>query len=111
MDLVRTRSAAKKDFSDHMRIRTDYPSQSLKVWVGRDIKQTDDPVLDVWLGYTPLDAEQRTNRTYGYLSVKKPPIPGLIHVAFSARTRTSWNMNRGLTTRRAETGTTKCFRR
>jgi len=82
VDLVRTRSAAKKDFSDHMRIRTDYPSQSLKVWVGRDIKQTDDPVLDVWLGYTPLDAEQRTNRTYGYLSVKKPPIPGLIHVAW-----------------------------
>jgi renierapurpurin 18,18'-hydroxylase len=82
VDLVRTRSAAKKDFSDHMRIRTDYPSQSLKVWVGRDIKQTDDPVLDVWLGYTPLDAEQRTNRTYGYLSVKKPPIPGLIHLAW-----------------------------
>jgi phenylpropionate dioxygenase-like ring-hydroxylating dioxygenase large terminal subunit len=82
VDLVRTRSAAKKDFSDHMCIRTDYPSQSLKVWVGRDIKQTDDPVLDVWLGYTPLDAQQRTNRTYGYLSVKKPPIPGLIHVVW-----------------------------
>jgi hypothetical protein len=39
-----------------MQIRTDYPTQSLKVWVGRDIKTTDDPVLDVWLGYTPLDA-------------------------------------------------------
>jgi hypothetical protein len=52
---MRKRGEAKKDFSDHMRIRTDYPTQSLKVWVGRDIKQTDDPVLDVWLGYTPLD--------------------------------------------------------
>ena len=61
------------------RIRTDYPNQNLKVWVGRDIQQSSDPVLDVWLGYTPLDAEQRTNRTYGYLSVKKPRIPGLIH--------------------------------
>jgi renierapurpurin 18,18'-hydroxylase len=82
VDLVRQRSQAKKDFSDHMRIRTDYPSQSLRVWVGRDIKLSQDPVLDVWLGYTPLDAEQRTNRTYGYLSVKKPPIPGLIHVVW-----------------------------
>jgi len=82
VDLVRKRGGAKKDFSDHMRIRTDYPSQSLKVWVGRDIQQTQDPVLDVWLCYTPLDAEQRTNRTYGYLSVKKPPVPGLIHVVW-----------------------------
>jgi phenylpropionate dioxygenase-like ring-hydroxylating dioxygenase large terminal subunit len=72
----------KKDFADHMRIRTDYPTQSLRVWVGRDLKVTDDPVLDVWLNYTPLDAEQRTNRTYGYLSVKKPPIPGLIHAVW-----------------------------
>ena len=82
VDLVRKRGEPKKDFSDHMRIRTDYPTQSLKVWVGRDIKTSDDPVLNVWLNYTPLDAEQRTNRTYGYLSVKKPPIPGLIHAVW-----------------------------
>ncbi len=82
VDLMRKRSEAKKGFSDHMRIRTDYPSQSLKVWVGRDIQPTQDPVLDVWLGYTPLDAQQRTNRTYGYLSVKKPRFPGLIHAVW-----------------------------
>jgi phenylpropionate dioxygenase-like ring-hydroxylating dioxygenase large terminal subunit len=83
VDLMRKRGeATKKDFSDHMRIRTDYPSQSLRVWIGREIDQTQDPVLDVWLGYTPWDAEQRSNRTYGYLSVKKPPIPGLIHLAW-----------------------------
>jgi renierapurpurin 18,18'-hydroxylase len=82
VDLMRKRGEAKKDFSDHMRIRTDYPTQSLKVWVGRNIQPTQDPVLDVWLGYTPLDAEQRTNRTFGYLSVKKPRIPGLIHVVW-----------------------------
>jgi renierapurpurin 18,18'-hydroxylase len=82
VDLMRKRGVAKKDFSDHMRIRTDYPAQSLKVWVGRDIQQTSDPVLDVWLGYTPLDAEQRTNRTYGYLSVKKPRMPGVIHAVW-----------------------------
>jgi len=82
VDLVRKRGEVKKDFSDHMRIRTDYPSQSLKVWVGRDIQPTQDPVLDVWLCYTPLDAEQRTNRTFGYLSVKKPPVPGLIQLVW-----------------------------
>ncbi|HWY72915.1 MAG TPA: Rieske 2Fe-2S domain-containing protein [Burkholderiaceae bacterium] len=82
VDLVRKRGEARGDFRDHMRIRTDYPTQNLKVWVGRDIQQTQDPVLDVWLCYTPLDAEQRTNRTYGYLSVKKPPIPGLIHAVW-----------------------------
>ncbi len=82
VDLVRKRGEAKKDFSDHMRIRTDYPTQSLKVWVGRDIDASDDPVLDVWLNYTPLDAAQKTNRTFGYLSVKKPPIPGLIHAVW-----------------------------
>ncbi len=82
VDLVRKRGEKKKDFRDHMRIRTDYPAQSLKVWVGRNIEDTEDPVLDVWLGYTPWDAEQRTNRTYGYLSVKKPPVPGLIHIVW-----------------------------
>ena len=82
VDLMRRRGQKKKDFSDHMRIRTDYPSQSLRVWIGRDIRETQDPVLDVWLGYTPQDAQQRTNHTYGYLSVKKPPIPGLIHAVW-----------------------------
>ena len=82
VDLMRKRGEAKKDFSDYMKIRTDYPTQSLKVWVGRDIKPSDDPVLDVWLGYTPLNAEQSANRTYGYLSVKKPKFPGIIHAVW-----------------------------
>jgi len=82
VNMVRKHEGRAKDFSDHMRIRTDYPAQNLKVWVGRDIQETNDPVLDVWLGYTPLDAEQRTNRTYGYLSVKKPSVPGLIHAVW-----------------------------
>ena len=82
VDLVRKQGRGKKDFGDHMRIRTDYPSQNLRVWLGRDIRLTDDPVLDVWLCYTPLDTLQRTNRTYGFLSVKKPPVPGLIHAVW-----------------------------
>ena len=63
--------------ADLMTIRTGYPYQNLKVWVNGG-----EPVLDVWLGYTPLNAAQSTNRTFGYLSVKKPKIPGLIHAAW-----------------------------
>jgi hypothetical protein len=82
VDMMRTRGETRGDFRDHMRIRTDYPSQSLRVWVGRNIQESHDPVLDVWLCYVPLDAQHRTNRTFGYLSVKKPPIPGLLQLAW-----------------------------
>ena len=65
------------DNTDLMTIRTEYPYQHLRVWVGDG-----EPVLSVWLGYTPLDAEQCTNRTFGYLSVRRPSVPGLIEVAW-----------------------------
>ena len=71
----------KGDFTDLMTIGTRYPYQDLRVWVGRE-GEMKDPVLHVWLGYLPLDREQRTNRTFGYLSVLKPPVPGLIHAAW-----------------------------
>jgi phenylpropionate dioxygenase-like ring-hydroxylating dioxygenase large terminal subunit len=60
-------------FRDLMTIRTQYPYQQLRVWVGGG-----DPALDVWLCYTPTDQAQRRNRTFGLLSIKKPPIPGLL---------------------------------
>jgi phenylpropionate dioxygenase-like ring-hydroxylating dioxygenase large terminal subunit len=63
--------------NDKMVIRTDYPHQNLRFWIDEG-----DPVLSVWLGYTPLDAEQRTNRTFGYLSVKKPGFPLLLDLAW-----------------------------
>jgi len=62
---------------DRMTIRTDYPYQTLTFQM-----DDGDPVLSVWLGYTPLDKEQRTNRTFGYLSVKRPGVPLLIDVAW-----------------------------
>ncbi|WP_202804553.1 aromatic ring-hydroxylating oxygenase subunit alpha [Sphingomonas sp. PR090111-T3T-6A] len=65
------------DRKDKMVIRTDYPHQNLRFWIDEG-----DPVLSVWLGYTPLDAEQRTNRTFGYLSVKKPGLPLLLDLAW-----------------------------
>ena len=39
-------------------------------------------VMDLWIAYVPLDAEQRTNRTFGLLSVRRPRIPGLIELAW-----------------------------
>jgi phenylpropionate dioxygenase-like ring-hydroxylating dioxygenase large terminal subunit len=62
---------------DLMTIRTNYPYQRLKFWVDGG-----DPVLDVWLGYTPQDREQRTNRTFGHLSVKKPRAAFLLYMAW-----------------------------
>jgi len=62
---------------DVMVIRTDYPHQTLTFAM-----DDGDPVLSVWLGYTPLDAEQKTNRTFGYLSVKRPGVPLLIDAAW-----------------------------
>jgi len=62
---------------DLMTIRTEYPYQRLKFWVDDGA-----PVLDVWLGYTPPDARQRTNRTFGYLSVRKPRLAALLYLAW-----------------------------
>ena len=69
---IRNMLGRKRAGRDLMTIRTCYPYQSLKLWVKGDL-----PALDVWLCYTPQDLDQRSNRTLGYLSVKKSRIPGL----------------------------------
>jgi len=71
------RGAKGADRRDRMTIRTDYPYQTLRFWI-----DDSDPVLSVWLCYTPLDAAQRTNRTFGYLSVKRPRTPLLLDLAW-----------------------------
>ena len=71
-DAIRNMLGRKGEGHDLMTIRTFYPYQSLKVWV-----KGGQPALDVWLCYTPQDLAQRTNRTFGYLSVKKSRVPGL----------------------------------
>ncbi len=82
----RKRKSAAKDL---MTIRTEYPYQRLKFWI-----DDGDPVLDVWLGYTPLDSEQRTNRTFGYLSVKKPKLAVVLYLAWPFITRFTENIFR-----------------
>jgi renierapurpurin 18,18'-hydroxylase len=61
---------------DKMTIRTDYPYQTLRFFTAG----SNEPALDLWNVYVPVDKEQRTNHTYGLMMIRKLPIPGLIHV-------------------------------
>ncbi len=63
---------------DVMTIRTEYPYQTLKIHV----KDPETPAMDLWIVYVPLDAAQRTHRTFGLLSVKRPKVPGALNVAW-----------------------------
>ena len=40
--------------------------------------------MSLWIAYTPIDAEQKSNRTFGLLSVRRPKIPGLLDLAWPA---------------------------
>jgi phenylpropionate dioxygenase-like ring-hydroxylating dioxygenase large terminal subunit len=59
-------------------IRTAYPYQTLTLV--RENAET--PSFSLWVAYVPEDAEQRTNHVYGLLMIKKPPIPGALHLAW-----------------------------
>ena len=61
---------------DLMTIRTEYPYQTLRFWTAG----SEEPALDLWNVYIPVDKEQRINHTFGMIMVQKPPIPGLIHL-------------------------------
>ncbi|GLU33574.1 aromatic ring-hydroxylating dioxygenase subunit alpha [Trinickia caryophylli] len=72
-------SSKDRDQSDKsvMRIRTVYPYQTLQ------IRSTEGSlVMDLWIAYVPLDAQQRTNRTFGMLSIRKPGIPFALDLAW-----------------------------
>ena len=62
---------------DKMTIRTNYPYQTLRIWAGDDL-----PIMHLWIAYVPVDAEQRSNRTFGLLSVRRPRIPLLVEAAW-----------------------------
>ena len=62
---------------DVMTIRTEYPYQTLQI-------RTSDStlVMNLWIVYVPVDSEQRVNRTFGLLSIRKPGIPVLLDMAW-----------------------------
>lgn len=61
---------------DLMTIRTQYPYQTLRFWTAG----SENPALDLWNVYIPLDSEQRTNHTYGLMMIRRPSIPGVINL-------------------------------
>jgi hypothetical protein len=65
------------DDEDVMTIRTVYPHQTLDIRFGPD-----EPVMELFIAYVPQDAEQRTIRTFGTISVRRPKIPGLIQLGW-----------------------------
>jgi len=54
---------------DVMTIRTEYPYQTLRILPAGGGQ----PVMDLWIVYVPQDAGQRTIRTFGLLSIHRPP--------------------------------------
>lgn len=60
-----------------MTVRTGYPYQTLQI---RSSECT--LVMDLWIVYVPLDAAQRTNRTFGLLSIRKPGFPFALDAAW-----------------------------
>ena len=72
-----SRKTGGENDKDVMTIRTEYPYQTLQI---RTSEQT--LVMDLWIVYVPLDREQRTNRTFGLLSIRKPGIPGVLNLAW-----------------------------
>jgi phenylpropionate dioxygenase-like ring-hydroxylating dioxygenase large terminal subunit len=65
--LGQRRAAGEGNHKDLMTIRTIYPYQELKIWTSGA-----EPVMDLWICYTPLDREQRRHRTFGLLSIRRP---------------------------------------
>jgi phenylpropionate dioxygenase-like ring-hydroxylating dioxygenase large terminal subunit len=67
-----------ENHKDLMTIRTEYPYQNLRIWTDGDL-----PVMNLWIVYVPLDREQRTNRTFGLLSIQRPArVPFLLDAAW-----------------------------
>ncbi len=77
--LVFRGSKKREDQSDQsvMTIRTEYPFQTLQIHSSDGTL-----VMDLWINYVPLDAQQRTNRTFGLLSIRRPSIPFLLDLGW-----------------------------
>ncbi len=77
--ILGARRGAEGAHNELMTIRTEYPHQSLRIWTSGDA-----PVMHLWIGYTPQDREQRTNRTFGLLCIRRPRAGFLLDIAWPA---------------------------
>ncbi len=72
------RSGEKNELErDVMTVRTEYPYQTLRIQT-----EGEPAVMDLWIVYVPVDAEQKRNRVFGLLSIRKPKIPGILNLAW-----------------------------
>lgn len=67
------------DEGDVLTVTTDYPYQRLTVRSGAA-----EPAFNLWTCYVPLDRAQRRSLSVGLLMIRKPAIPGLIHLLWPA---------------------------
>lgn len=72
-----TKKDGDQNDKDIMTVRTGYPYQTLRIRSGGGTL-----VMDLWIVYVPLDAAQRTNRTFGLLSIRRPGIPFALDLAW-----------------------------
>jgi phenylpropionate dioxygenase-like ring-hydroxylating dioxygenase large terminal subunit len=63
---------------DVVTIRTGYPYQTLRLVP----ENAELPAFSLWVAYVPGDAAQRTNHVYGLLMIEKPPVPGVLPLAW-----------------------------
>ena len=70
-------SAVGRDY-ELMTIRTLYPHQELTVFRAH----SEIPAIRLWASYVPLDPEQRTNKSFGILMVRRPKTPLVLGVAW-----------------------------
>lgn len=63
---------------DVMTVRTQYPFQTLTV----RRNDAERPSFHLWAAYVPYDREQRSHVSVGALSIERPRVPGLIHLAW-----------------------------
>ncbi|MER8186888.1 aromatic ring-hydroxylating dioxygenase subunit alpha [Kitasatospora sp. NPDC094015] len=67
-----------KERPDVVTIRTEYPYQTL-----RDVPEGAElPAFSLWAAYVPKDAQQRTCHAFGLLMIAKPPVPGVLNLAW-----------------------------
>jgi len=73
---LRRKPAPAERKHDLMTVRTEYPYQTLKFWTA----EGGEPALDLWNVYVPVDAEQKVNHQFGLMTVRRPSLPGVIHL-------------------------------
>ena len=70
------RPESRPEERDLMTIRTEYPYQTLKFWTAG----SSEPALDLWNVYIPLDRQQRSNRTFGLMMIRRPGMRVLLDI-------------------------------